>query len=83
MTDAAMPAFFREHLWRPGWAACNLGMINHILTAAGTLSSVGGLACWLRHDGPVRLYTGITAVRHPSRAHRRDARVALDYTRTD
>jgi hypothetical protein len=55
-------------------------MIDHILTGAGALSAVGGLVWWLRHDGPVRLYAGITAVGHPDRARRRDARAVLDCT---
>ncbi|MFE3195918.1 hypothetical protein ACFXHA_43450 [Nocardia sp. NPDC059240] len=55
-------------------------MIDHILTGTGAVSAVGGLVWWLRHDGPVRLYAGITAVRHPDRARRRDARAVLDCT---
>ncbi|MFE4457096.1 hypothetical protein ACFROC_07040 [Nocardia tengchongensis] len=58
-------------------------MIDHILTGTGALSVVGGLVWWLRHDGPVRLYAGITAVRHPDRARRRDARAVLDATSPD
>lgn len=57
-------------------------MIDHILTGTGTAGAIGGLVWWLRHDGPVRLYAGITAVRHPDRARRRDARAVLDSTST-
>lgn len=67
--------------WSP--ATYNLGMIDNILTGTGALSAVSGLVWWLRHDGPVRLYAGITAVRHPDRARRRDARAVLDCTSTE
>ncbi|MER7450424.1 hypothetical protein ABTW96_09055 [Nocardia beijingensis] len=55
-------------------------MIDIILTGAGVMSTLGGLIWWLRHDGPVRLYAGITAVRHPDRDRRRDARAVLEKT---
>ncbi|MBF6548843.1 hypothetical protein [Nocardia brasiliensis] len=47
---------------------------------AGAISGLGALAWWLRHDGPVRLYAGIMAVRANDATRRRDAREVLRCT---